>query len=245
LRIETDNSKQLDWVKEVYDLVGDMPNASIEGVNEDGVHDNEAPGLRVPSPIPGLCSHGAAREADKETPNYNWGTAQPVWRVAVVHPPRDSEWCRKVGHNTMEVANYYDAPARANEIARPDQYGFSLMEAFDAGAGAKMFIASATFHGADCRDSKLMNSQEKACADAWRRGVAAIPIEYRLGEYANAPSSRAPIEHKDEWAISTHSKILGNTAYSIVSKRNSKWEAVSKGDWHVVSVNEGVVYSEK
>jgi len=245
LRIEPDSAKQLDWVHDVYDLVGDLPNVSIEGVNEDGVHDNAAPGLRVPAPIPGHCSHGSAREAGNETPDYNWGTAQPVWAVACSHPPRDSEWCRKVGHNTSEVAAKYGVPARANEIARPDQYGFAVSEAFDAGAGAKLFICSATFHGADCRDSKLMNPQEKACADAWRAGVEAVPIQFRTGEYANAPSSRAPIEHRDEWSIATHSKIIGDTAVSIVSKRNAKWKPVSKGNWKVVNIVESVVFSER
>lgn len=241
LRIEPDPAKQLAWVRQVDALVGDLPYVSIEGVNEDGVHDNTAPGLQVPTPIQNaLASHGAAR-----TTSTNWSTAQPVWRVACVHTDRDSEWMRKVGHNAAEAGWRFGTAARNNEIKRPDQYGYRANEAFEAAAGAMLFLSGATFHCASMRDNQIMTDGERACAQAWLAGLAAVPIEYRAGDYANAPSSRAPIVHKDEWAISTHSRILGNRAVSVVCQRNSQWKAVPKGDWRPVSQNGPLVFSER
>ena len=235
-RIEPSPVRQLEWVVALHAAVAHFPHVTIEGVNEEGVHDNSAPGLNVSSPIAGICSHGAARVAPG-----NWGTAQPVWRYATYHPDRTSDWPRKVGHNAMEVANQFHVPCVSNETTRPDQDGFHPSHFFDAAANASLLCAGATFHCDAGKKSIQMSPQERACAEAWVAGARAVPLDYRTGEYANAHSSRAPIEHRDAWSAATHSMIVGHTACSQVSQRTASWQLVPRGSWRVVRQDAGVV----
>ena len=129
------------------------PNVLLELVNEyDNLPNRGIPLDRLGS-CPGvLTSHGSAIQDSLPL--------LPVWDYVTFHPGPglSGEWARRVGHETMEMANRLQVPVIANETIRFPDHVASVTGAYDAAAGASLLVAGSAFHSVGGKRSRLWNA---------------------------------------------------------------------------------------
>jgi len=127
-----------------------------------------------------LCARGSTLSGEK--------TARtPVWDYSTSHWNDASEWQRKTGHNSWEMAEGSNAPVSANENTRFPDKDSSAAHAYDSAAGAKLFNAGICFHSVSGKNSTLFSDQEIRLATLAVGGANSVDIRYRHGFYQNLP----------------------------------------------------------
>lgn len=133
----------------------------------------------------GMIASSGSSTADAPPP-------EPVWDYVLHHTNGLNEWHRRVGHNSMEMADHFRCPAIANENMRyPDGDG-SIDHAVDAAAGGALLTAGYCFHsqhgklsvsfGQSAFGSDTIAPVDQAAA-AWVRGARSVPLEFQAGAY--------------------------------------------------------------
>lgn len=124
-----------------------------------------------------LCSHGSGLSDDDPV--------EPVWDYGSVHWNDASEWQRKSGHNTAELAVRYGKPMHAGENTRFSDRDSSLAHAYDSAAGCKLFNAGYCYHSVNGKNSTLWEGDQLAAAIETVKGANSVELKYRLGFYRN------------------------------------------------------------
>lgn len=184
----------------LQDAVRGLPAVMLELVNEynwgkgENAPDKSLWGMK-PS---GLIASSGSSTADAPPP-------EPVWDYVLYHSNGLDEWQRKVGHNTMEWADIYRKPGKANENMRYPDDDSSTVHAEDAAAGSGLLCASACFHSQAGKYSRPFDAVERAAAEAWVAGARSVPLEFQAGAYHH----RTELEdHEDKTIVRAYDRQL-------------------------------------
>jgi len=174
----TNRNDQVRHWGSVQSAVRGLPNAILELVNEyDWGHGENAPHRDLWSMRPsGIIASSGSSTADAPPP-------QPVWDYVLHHTNGLNEWQRRVGHNTMEMADHFRCPGGANENMRYPDHDSSDVHAFDAAAGAALLCAFACYHSQAGKYSRPFDATERRCAEAWVSGARSVDLEVQPGRY--------------------------------------------------------------
>lgn len=165
--VPTDAAKVQHWEALIAAVQG-TSNLTLELINEaDHPANAGVPLERMRRPSGVLASHGS-RTQDEEP-------VSPPWDYAT-YRPAGGEWARKVGHNAWEVAESWQVPVVSNETVRYPDNEASEARAFDAAAGATLFVAGAVFHSVSGKAAVPLSPAEVAAARAWVAGARSVPL---------------------------------------------------------------------
>lgn len=158
-------------------------NVVLEIGNEPKTHKNiQTQALRGACEASGLLF----ASGDNETSEGRFGT------YLTAHTPRDSEWPRKA-HDLKEYFEgggpraatdpAHHMPCVADEPIRPDEAGYWAPDFYAYALVCSLLGAGATFHYERGKDGQLPNELEAGCAEAFARGLSALPADAPLGIY--------------------------------------------------------------
>lgn len=169
---------QQNHLRAVYDALRDVP-CVISKVNEQNQHDNGVRPEILAAPKP----QGARFLLSNGSNGSDSDTVEPV-ADGVEYHIIGWEYQRKVGHNTMEVADAHDRFGWCSESQRFPDNDRSLIHAYDAARAAALLCAGSTFHSVPGKLAMPFGST-LPYAQEWARGAKSVDLEYCIGRYTH------------------------------------------------------------
>lgn len=159
----------------------------------------------------------------------------PFARYFALHTARTEDWERKTGKAIYEaqydpfpgipaatIPGDSEEPNGAAEVAQVGRRYNGPNQAFDAAAGASLFCGSC-FHYQLGLTAQVPepNSRQWACAQAWSKGWAVIPLEAMVGQYTrwDVNPNDFPLTTQESMMQRFHGKFYGNGRFVGVAYR--------------------------
>jgi hypothetical protein len=241
-RVLPDVPSQQAFFARICEVVRNRSHVFLELVNENDQEINHTDTNAFTQPAGIICSHGSKGVVDSAKEAV---CVEPLWTYGTLHPARPPDWPR-YGHNVMEdVAHQFGKPGTDNESCRPDQgRGPIARDWFDAAANIALLCAGGTMHSQSGKDSRLFDPVERACAEAWCAGAAAVPLDYQRGQYIAGHLSGFPIVWQEGDSSRAHGRNIGNRACLSLPQMREGYTPKPAQGWHIVRQTGSVIECE-
>jgi hypothetical protein len=166
---------------------------------------------------------------------------EPVWDYADLHPDRAVDWVRKAVHNPMEdIVEHFRIPGTAGEpigageAAIPGRRDNDPACFRQMGAGSLLLHSGAYFHSDNGIQSEPFSPTQRACAEAFIAGCAAMDMTYRAGQYTRSGLSDLPVAYDAQTVTRIYARLLGNRAAVVACQPTANFRWVVNQPWRLV-----------